>query len=46
MDTDHQGILQFEPFTLRVNGSQMLLDLQIFVSVPSVSSAVNLNCRI
>jgi len=46
MDTDYQGILYFEPFTLRVDGSQVLLDLQFAVSVPSVSSVANLNCRI
>jgi len=43
MATDYQGILHFGHFTFRVNGSQMLLDLQFAVSV---SSAVNLNCRI
>ncbi len=42
MDTDYQGILYFGPFTLRVNGSQVLLDLQFSVSVPSwVIKAMN-----
>jgi len=27
LDADYQGILRFEHFTLRVNGSQVLLDL-------------------
>ncbi len=49
MDTDDQGILHFGRFTLRVDGSQVLLDLQFSVSVSSlslVSSVVTLNCRI
>jgi hypothetical protein len=44
MDTDYQGILYFEPVTLRVNGRQVLLDLHFSVSVPSVLSVANLNC--
>jgi len=46
LDKDDQGILRFESFTLRVDGSQVLLDLQFAVSVSSVSSVVNLNGRI
>jgi len=46
MDKDYQCILHVGHFTLRVNVSQVLIDLQFPVSVPSVSSAVNLNCRI
>jgi len=46
VDTDYQGILHFGPFTLRVNPSQVLMALQFSVSVPSVSSVANLNCRI
>ncbi len=44
MDTDDQGILDFGPFTLRVNGSLVLLDLHFSVSVPSGLSVANLNC--
>ncbi len=33
MDTDYQGILHFGYFTLRVSGSQVLLDLHFSVSV-------------
>jgi len=44
MDTDYQGILHFGRFTLRVNGNQVLLDLQFAISVSSMSSVVNLNC--
>jgi len=45
-NTDDQGMLHFGPFTLRVDGSQVLLDLQFAGSVSSVSSVVNLIGRI